>query len=50
MSETSLALAPWQARILARTRETLDAQRLGHALLFCGPALLGKRADRKSVV
>ena len=44
MSEASPALAPWQARILARTRETLDAQRLGHALLFCGPALLGKRA------
>ena len=44
MSTGPAPLAPWQARILAQTRETLDAQRLGHALLFCGPALLGKRA------
>lgn len=44
MSASIPGLAPWQQRILSHTRETLDAQRLGHALLFCGPALLGKRA------
>ncbi|NYZ63093.1 DNA polymerase III subunit delta' [Luteimonas deserti] len=43
MSAGAPAFAPWQQRMLDRTRETLEAQRLGHALLFCGPARLGKR-------
>lgn len=37
-------LAPWQQRIYAQAATALDAGRLGHALLFCGPAQLGKRA------
>ncbi|HEV8695882.1 MAG TPA: DNA polymerase III subunit delta' [Lysobacter sp.] len=36
--------APWQQRIYAQASAALDAGRLGHALLFCGPAQLGKRA------
>ncbi|AWV06981.1 DNA polymerase III subunit delta' [Marilutibacter maris] len=36
--------APWQARACERTVAALDAGRLGHGLLFCGPALLGKHA------
>lgn len=36
--------APWQERIHAQAAAALDAGRLGHALLFCGPAQLGKRA------
>jgi len=35
--------APWQARIHEQVRGALDGGRLGHALLFCGPARLGKR-------
>lgn len=38
------AFAPWQARIHDQVRSALDSGRLGHALLFCGPARLGKRA------
>ena len=38
------AFAPWQARIHEQARGALDGGRLGHALLFCGPARLGKRA------
>lgn len=36
-------IAPWQQRAYARAAEALEAGRLGHAQLFCGPALLGKR-------
>lgn len=36
--------APWQARVHAQAAAALDAGRLGHALLFSGPAQLGKRA------
>ena len=36
-------LAPWQSRIHAQALAALDAGRLGHALLFCGPSQLGKR-------
>ncbi|RDZ27945.1 DNA polymerase III subunit delta' [Lysobacter silvisoli] len=38
------AFAPWQRRIYAQATAALDAGRLGHGLLFCGPAQLGKRA------
>jgi len=36
-------LAPWQSRMYAQVAATLEAGRLGHAQLFCGPAQLGKR-------
>jgi DNA polymerase-3 subunit delta' len=35
--------APWQQRAYDQAAAALDAGRLGHALLFCGPAQLGKR-------
>lgn len=35
--------APWQQRVHAQAAAALDAGRLGHALLFAGPAQLGKR-------
>ena len=38
------ALAPWQSRMLAQAVDALDGGRMGHALLLCGPARLGKRA------
>jgi len=41
---TPSALAPWQQRIHDQAAAALDAGRLGHGLLFCGPAQLGKRA------
>ena len=37
-------LAPWQARAYAHLVSILEAGRLGHGVLFCGPAGLGKRA------
>jgi DNA polymerase-3 subunit delta' len=37
-------LSPWQARMHAQAVAALDGGRLGHGLLFCGPARLGKRA------
>jgi DNA polymerase-3 subunit delta' len=36
--------APWQQRVYDHACAALDAGRLAHALLICGPALLGKRA------
>lgn len=36
--------APWQQRIYDQACEAIDAGRLAHGLLFCGPANLGKRA------
>jgi DNA polymerase-3 subunit delta' len=38
------ALAPWQQRAHDQAMASLAAGRLGHALLFAGPAGLGKRA------
>lgn len=40
----SEVLAPWQQRVHDHALATLAAGRLGHALLLCGPAGLGKRA------
>ena len=36
--------APWQQRVYDQAVAALDAGRLAHGLLFCGPAKLGKRA------
>ncbi len=38
------AFAPWQQRVYDQAAAAIDAGRLGHGLLFCGPARLGKRA------
>ncbi|MBN8791141.1 MAG: DNA polymerase III subunit delta' [Stenotrophomonas nitritireducens] len=35
--------APWQQRAYEQTVAALDAGRLGHGLLLCGPAGMGKR-------
>lgn len=40
----SAPLSPWQQRAFDRAAEALDGGRMGHALLVCGPAMLGKRA------
>lgn len=40
----SVAFAPWQQRTFTRALEARSAGRLPHALLICGPELLGKRA------
>ena len=37
-------LAPWQQRAYAHAAAALDSGRMGHALLLCGPAQLGKHA------
>ncbi|WP_242108588.1 DNA polymerase III subunit delta' [Luteimonas aquatica] len=36
--------APWQQRAYEQAEAALDGGRMGHALLICGPARLGKRA------
>ncbi|MGO4779136.1 DNA polymerase III subunit delta', partial [Lysobacter sp. 2RAB21] len=40
----SAVFAPWQQRIYDQAKASIGAGRLGHGLLFCGPAQLGKRA------
>lgn len=40
----SAEFAPWQQRAFDHALATLEAGRLGHGLLICGPAGLGKRA------
>ncbi|KAF1698919.1 DNA polymerase III subunit delta' [Pseudoxanthomonas jiangsuensis] len=42
MSRTDFA--PWQRRVYEQAVAALDSGRMGHALLLCGPAGLGKRA------
>lgn len=44
MSLVADELAPWQQRVYQQAAAAIDAGRLGHGLLFCGPAQLGKRA------
>ena len=44
MSATVANFAPWQQRVYDQAVAALDAGRLAHGLLFCGPAKLGKRA------
>jgi hypothetical protein len=41
---SAAALTPWQQRVYDHAASALDAGRLGHGLLLCGPAGLGKRA------
>ncbi|MCT8275211.1 DNA polymerase III subunit delta' [Xanthomonas translucens] len=43
-STGTLPFAPWQQRAYEQTVAALDAGRLGHGLLICGPDGLGKRA------
>ena len=38
------AFSPWQQRAYDHALAALDSDRLGHGLLICGPAGLGKRA------
>lgn len=38
------AFAPWQQRVYEQAAAAVEAGRLGHGLLFCGPEKLGKRA------
>lgn len=44
MSQPIAFDAPWQQRAYAQACEAMDAGRLAHGLLFCGPARIGKRA------
>jgi len=44
MNVAAAALAPWQQRVHDHVAAALDAGRLGHAQLFCGPAHMGKHA------
>lgn len=44
MSTPVASFASWQQRVYDQAVTALDAGRLAHGLLFCGPAQLGKRA------
>ncbi|HZX75700.1 DNA polymerase III subunit delta' [Lysobacter sp.] len=44
MSTPVASFAPWQQRVYDQAVAALDADRLAHGLLFCGPSQLGKRA------
>ncbi|MFT4197664.1 MAG: DNA polymerase III subunit delta' [Pseudoxanthomonas sp.] len=46
----SMALAPWQQRAFEHAVAALQAGRLGHALLLCGPQGIGKRAVADALV
>lgn len=39
----SEVLAPWQQRMFDHSIAAIDSGRMGHALMICGPAQLGKR-------
>jgi DNA polymerase-3 subunit delta' len=41
---TTKDFSPWQQRAYVHASAALDSGRMGHALLVCGPAHLGKRA------
>lgn len=41
---TDPGFAPWQQRAYQQATAALDSGRMGHALLLCGPARLGKAA------
>jgi DNA polymerase-3 subunit delta' len=41
---STTGFAPWQQRACDQATAALDSGRMGHALLVCGPARLGKRA------
>lgn len=43
-SSSGAAFSPWQQRAYDHAVTALDAGRLGHGLLICGPSGLGKRA------
>ncbi|NUS38562.1 MAG: DNA polymerase III subunit delta' [Lysobacter sp.] len=43
MSAFDEAFAPWQQRVYDQAVAAFEAGRLGHGLLLCGPARLGKR-------
>jgi len=43
MTTLATPLAPWQQRIYDHAAAALDSGRMGHALLLCGPPLIGKR-------
>jgi len=42
-SANQVPLTPWQQRVYTQALTTLQAGRLGHALLLCGPHGIGKR-------
>lgn len=44
MSDANPVLAPWQQRVHDHAAVALDAGKLGHAQLFCGPVHMGKHA------
>ncbi|WP_395787115.1 DNA polymerase III subunit delta' [Aquimonas sp.] len=46
----SMGFSPWQQRAFERALASLDSGRLGHGLLVCGPAKLGKRALVDAIV
>lgn len=44
MEGIAVTLPPWQQRVYAQACDAIDAGRLAHGMLFCGPGQLGKRA------